>query len=57
MTEENFDEKISQLVEGYEITDYRVTNKVIYKDKNLYKVFVEIAFKTDELFEAIDKIN
>ncbi len=55
--EEKINEKITQLVSGFQITDYRVSNKVIYKDKDFYKVFVEIEFNTKELFDAIEKIS
>ena len=40
----NFEEKITLAINNYEISQYRVSKKKIFKDKNVYKVFVEIEF-------------
>ena len=57
-TQQNdFEEKITLAINNYEISQYRVSKKKIFKDKNVYKVFVEIEFDKKELFKALDKIN
>ncbi len=57
LQQNDFEEKIFLAIIGYEISQYRVSKKKIFKDKNNYKVFVEIEFNKKELFKALDKIN
>ena len=57
MQQNDFEEKIVLAINGYEISQYRVSKKKIFKDKNNYKVFVQIEFNKKELFKALDKIN
>ena len=52
----DYEEKIELVIKNYEISSYRVSNKNIYKDVNGFKVFVEIEFNKEKLFESLDKI-
>ena len=52
----DYEEKIEFAINNYEISTYRVSEKKIYKDPNFFKVFVEIEFNKEKLFESLDKI-
>jgi len=52
----DYEEKIEFAINNYEISTYRVSKKKIYKDPNFFKVFVEIEFNKEKLFESLDKI-
>tara|TARA_B100001063_G_scaffold64291_1_gene58306 strand:- start:279 stop:743 length:465 start_codon:yes stop_codon:yes gene_type:complete len=52
----NYEEKIVQAIEGYEITEYKISKKKIYKTKNGYKVFLLIEFNKKELFNSLDRV-
>lgn len=53
----DYEEKINLAIKNYEITEYRVSNKNIFKDTVNYKVFVEIEFNKKQLFEKLDQIR
>jgi hypothetical protein len=55
-TQSDYEEKIELAITKYEISSYRVSDKSIYKDPNGFKVFVEIEFNKQKLFESLDKI-
>ena len=52
----DYEEKIELEIKNYEISSYRVSEKSVYKDPNGFKVFVEIEFNKEKLFESLDKI-
>jgi len=52
----DYEEKIELEIKNYEISSYRVSQKSVYKDPNGFKVFVEIEFNKEKLFESLDKI-
>lgn len=52
----NYEEKIVQAINDYEITEYKTSKKKIYKTKNGYKVFLLIEFDKKDLFNSLDRI-
>ncbi len=52
----NYEEKIVQAIESFQITEYKTSKKKIYKTKNGYKVFLLIEFNKKELFNSLDQV-
>lgn len=53
----DYEEKIELAINNYQISSYRVSEKNIYNATNGFKVFVEIEFNKEKLFDSLDKIN
>ena len=53
----DYEEKIETAIKNYKVSSYRIVKKEIYKDKNLYKVFVKIEFNKQDLFKNLDNVK
>ena len=55
-SQSDYEEKIELAIKNYKIPSYRVSNKNIYRDSDRFKVFIEIEFNKEKLFESLDKV-
>jgi len=53
----DYEEKIEAAIKNYKTSSYKVIQKKIYKDKNIFKVFVKIEFNRKDLLKTLDAVN
>lgn len=52
-----FKEKITFEIRNFKQPSYKVSKKQIFKDGDVFKVFVEIEFNKSQLYKSLDQIN
>ena len=52
-----FKEKITFEIRNFKQPSYKVSKKQIFKDGDIFKVFVEIEFNKSQLYKSLDQIN
>jgi len=53
----SYQEKITQAVKNFEIKNYKISNREIFKDQSYFKVFIEVEINKKDLYEYLNKIN
>lgn len=51
----SYQEKITQAVRNFEVNNYEVVNREIFRDQTYYKVFVELKINKKDLYEYLNK--
>ena len=52
-----YEEKLKLAIKNYEIKNYKVSKKKIYRSKNTYKAFVQIQVSKSNIFIDLDSID
>lgn len=50
-----YQEKITQAVRNFEVNNYEVVNREIFRDQTYYKVFIELKINKKDLYEYLNK--
>ncbi|MBL6758194.1 MAG: hypothetical protein ISQ17_00450 [Pelagibacteraceae bacterium] len=51
----SYQEKITQAVRNFEVNNYEVVNREIFRDQTYYKVFIELKINKKDLYEYLNK--
>ncbi|MEL0177320.1 MAG: LPP20 family lipoprotein [Pelagibacteraceae bacterium] len=54
---QSYEDKIEIAIKNFEIKEYKVSKKKIFRTKNNYKAFVKIEVKKSNIYSELDKID
>jgi hypothetical protein len=55
LKDSSYQEKITQAVRNFEVNNYEVVNREIFRDQTYYKVFIELKINKKDLYEYLNK--